>query len=306
MPQADPYTGLTSGFSLQLHQLLSAVQKAGGNVSIASGFRSRAEQQTLYNNAVTKYGTAQAANWAAPPGSSNHESGNAADVHGDEKTMQLLHTLAPQFGLAFPLGNEPWHVQPVGLAAHDNQGGPPAATALPNSAPPTTPTGDQANTPDARIGAVLSFLGGGSTMPNPTDTGMPGPSPSVPTTTAATDPNAPSTPVAHPPTSTPPTLSGDRAANEAIGKQVAQQYGWGSGASWDAVNKIVMSESGWDANAKNKSSSASGIAQNIRGFGPDYQQNNPQQQVTWLMNYIKGRYGSPEKAWDFHTKNGWY
>lgn len=147
---ADPYEGMQPGFASSLHQLTSAVEQAGGHVTLESGFRSHDQQQTLYNNAVTRYGKANAANWAAPPGESNHEKGLAGDLHGDSRSLSLAHHLAPQFGLSFPLANEAWHVQPVGLATHDNQGGPSAVTDNGN------------NSALARVSALINALSGGA------------------------------------------------------------------------------------------------------------------------------------------------
>jgi hypothetical protein len=91
-----------------------------------------------------------------------------------------------------------------------------------------------------------------------------------------------------------------------MGRMMATAYGWGMGAEWTALNNIVMAESGWSATVVNPGSTASGIAQNIAGFGPGYQSGNAPQQIAWLLKYIKSRYGTPEKAWAFHLANGWY
>ena len=97
-----------------------------------------------------------------------------------------------------------------------------------------------------------------------------------------------------------------RKANQALGRAMASSYGWGTGAEWTALNSIVMAESGWDADIKNPASSASGIAQNINGFGAGYQKGNAFQQIAWMLSYIKGRYGDPVAAWQFHLTNGYY
>lgn len=104
----------------------------------------------------------------------------------------------------------------------------------------------------------------------------------------------------------PAAAGGSNAQNQALGKQLAASYGWGSGAEWDALNWIAMDESGWNDTIVNKSSTASGIAQNINGWSPSYQKGNAAQQITWMLNYIKSRYGDPIKAKTFHLANGWY
>lgn len=99
---------------------------------------------------------------------------------------------------------------------------------------------------------------------------------------------------------------GTNAQNQALGKQMAAAYGWDTGAEWTALNNIVMSESGWSDTAANPTSNARGIAQNINGWSASYQEGNAQQQIAWLLSYIKGRYGDPIAAWGFHLANGWY
>ena len=99
---------------------------------------------------------------------------------------------------------------------------------------------------------------------------------------------------------------GSRAANQALGKQMAASYGWSDGEEWTALNNIVMAESGWDADAVNPTSDARGIAQNINGWSSNYQEGNAPQQIAWLLQYIQQRYGDPIKAWAFHLKMGWY
>jgi hypothetical protein len=99
---------------------------------------------------------------------------------------------------------------------------------------------------------------------------------------------------------------GTNAQNQALGKQMAAAYGWGSGAQWTALNNIVEAESGWNDKAANPTSDARGIAQNINGWSSSYQEGNARQQIAWLLSYIKGRYGNPVAAWEFHLANGWY
>lgn len=104
-----PYDGMQAGFSTKLQQLIKA---SGGKIYVVSGYRSPERQQQLFNAAVKKYGSAAAARkWVAPPGKSNHNHGVAADLGGD---LKLAHKLAAQFGLRFPMGHEPWHIEPVG------------------------------------------------------------------------------------------------------------------------------------------------------------------------------------------------
>jgi hypothetical protein len=97
-----------------------------------------------------------------------------------------------------------------------------------------------------------------------------------------------------------------RAQNQALGQSMAASYGWSSGAEWTALNNVVMRESGWDDQAANPTSDARGIAQNINGWSSGYQAGNAPQQISWLLSYIKGRYGDPIAAWQHEQSIGWY
>ena len=107
--------GLEEDFRRRLEALVAA---SGGKVTIRSGYRSVEEQQRLWDNAVKKYGSPEAARkWVAPPGKSNHNKGFAVDLGGD---LRLAAQLAPQFGLYFPMKHEPWHIEPVGSRTADS------------------------------------------------------------------------------------------------------------------------------------------------------------------------------------------
>ena len=105
---ADPLAGLDPAFAAKIKQLIAI---SGGRITIKSGYRSVERQTELWNAAVRKYGKNGARKWVAPPGKSNHNHGIAVDLGGD---LKLAHRLAPQLGLRFPMGHEPWHVEPVG------------------------------------------------------------------------------------------------------------------------------------------------------------------------------------------------
>lgn len=109
-------------------------------------------------------------------------------------------------------------------------------------------------------------------------------------------------------TSTGGTVSNtSNAQNKALGKLMAASYGWNTGEEWTALDNLVMSESGWsDTILNGQGSGAAGIAQKITGFDSSYQSGNAQQQIAWLLSYIKGRYGDPVTAWNFHLANNWY
>lgn len=98
--------GLQPEFRERLHALL---YEAGGALVLNSGFRSRAEQQRLYDGWVRRLPGYFPAN---KPGTSMHEKGLAADV--DDKGgryASLRRTLVEKYGFHCPIKNEPWHLE---------------------------------------------------------------------------------------------------------------------------------------------------------------------------------------------------
>ncbi|MFH9731879.1 C40 family peptidase [Streptomyces sp. NPDC017260] len=100
-------------------------------------------------------------------------------------------------------------------------------------------------------------------------------------------------------------------ANVKLGRKMASEYGW-TGSQWDALYKLWMGESGWRHWADNPTSDAYGIPQAMSNLhketATDAWRNSPQKQIAWGLKYIKGRYGTPSKAWSFwNSKNPhWY
>lgn len=86
--------------------------------------------------------------------------------------------------------------------------------------------------------------------------------------------------------------------------------GWGGSDQWSAFSNLVNRESGWNIHAVNESSGACGLPQalpcsKLASVGADYW-DNPATQLTWMMNYIAGRYGDPVSAWAHSQSTGWY
>jgi Transglycosylase SLT domain len=108
-----------------------------------------------------------------------------------------------------------------------------------------------------------------------------------------------------------PSGGGD---NRALGQQIATGYGWGSGAEWDALLALWEKESNWNNHADNPSSHAYGIPQALpytkmqKAGWPESAggQSDPQVQIRWGLDYIKGRYGRPSVAWSHEKVNNWY
>ena len=86
-------------------------------------------------------------------------------------------------------------------------------------------------------------------------------------------------------------------------------YGWADSEITPLIN-LWNRESGWNPNSHNKSTGAHGIPQalpasKMASEGSDYYTNG-NTQIRWGLGYIKGRYGSPSKAWSHFQSHGWY
>lgn len=110
----DSLTGFDPRLNDRLGQMFVAAPPEVREVlRISSGYRSPEKQAQLWQEALTKYGSPEAARkWVAPPGKSNHNHGTAADLKYLAPTaQQWAHANAANYGLAFPLSNEPWHIE---------------------------------------------------------------------------------------------------------------------------------------------------------------------------------------------------
>ena len=96
---------------------------------------------------------------------------------------------------------------------------------------------------------------------------------------------------------------------QALGKDMAAARGWGDD-QFACLLQLWNEESGWRVNAQNVYSGAYGIPQALPGskmasIGADWQ-TNPATQITWGLNYIAGRYGTPCGAYNHKSSAGWY
>lgn len=75
---------------------------------------------------------------------------------------------------------------------------------------------------------------------------------------------------------------------------------------WGYADFMVQKESGWNPNAVNRSSGACGLAQALpcSKLGPNW--NDPVVALNWMNNYVNGRYGGWEQAYNFWVANRWY
>ncbi|WGH89381.1 peptidoglycan DD-metalloendopeptidase family protein [Auritidibacter ignavus] len=88
-------------------------------------------------------------------------------------------------------------------------------------------------------------------------------------------------------------------------RDVAKRFGWHTGQQWSALSDLIQRESSWNPNAANPSSSARGLFQKMTSLhGPV--ESTAAGQANWGLNYIKGRYGSPVSALNFHKRHNHY
>jgi zinc D-Ala-D-Ala carboxypeptidase len=110
----DEYPGVTNLDPALLDALRTATTDAradGIGLDVNSGWRSRAHQEELLEEAVAQHGSrAEAARWVATPSTSPHVSGDAVDVGGADATTWLAEHGA-EYGLCQIYLNEPWHYE---------------------------------------------------------------------------------------------------------------------------------------------------------------------------------------------------
>jgi hypothetical protein len=100
----------------------------------------------------------------------------------------------------------------------------------------------------------------------------------------------------------------DPGTAQAIGRDMVLARGWGED-QYACLVSLFNRESGWNVYAANPSG-AYGIPQALPGSkmataGADWA-TNPATQITWGLNYIAGRYGTPCGAWGHSQSTGWY
>jgi zinc D-Ala-D-Ala carboxypeptidase len=130
-----------------LETMFAAAKAIGLNLMLASGYRSYAEQTSVYNNYVKASGVAQADTFSARPGRSEHQTGLAADIEPLSRNCEVeqcfnatpegqwLAANCYKFGFIIRYQKstqnltgyeyEPWHVRYVGaeLAGQIQQSG---------------------------------------------------------------------------------------------------------------------------------------------------------------------------------------
>nr|WP_250649172.1 MULTISPECIES: G5 domain-containing protein [unclassified Actinomyces] len=99
------------------------------------------------------------------------------------------------------------------------------------------------------------------------------------------------------------------ASAQAAAQAMMASHGWDD-AEFQCLVSLWQRESGWSYQAQNPSSGAYGIPQALPGskmatVAADWA-TNPVTQITWGLQYIEGRYGSPCSAWAHSNSVGWY
>jgi hypothetical protein len=176
-------------------------------------------------------------------------------------------------------------------------------------------------------GSILAYAGvKGFSLPQAVQYLVQGKSPAtLPQTAGISPPTASSASSAS--TGSGSVVAGGGSAQAAL-QQTAAQFGWGSGAQWQALQAIEVHEAGFSPTAKNPTSGALGLAQALghggagtagslgNEYGAQYGLTTAQAQAAnsgdapaqalWMCGYIKSRYGDPIKAWSFWQAHHWY
>lgn len=94
-----------------------------------------------------------------------------------------------------------------------------------------------------------------------------------------------------------------------VARQMMAEFGFAS-SEFGCLDQLWISESDWETDADNPTSSAYGIPQALTGgthddLPGDYM-TNPVSQIRWGLGYIRDSYGTPCSAWSFKQANNWY
>ena len=92
-----------------------------------------------------------------------------------------------------------------------------------------------------------------------------------------------------------------------IARALMPEYGFGED-QWSCLDSLYVSESGWQVDADNPTSTAYGIPQALTGLHdlPPGYMTSAEVQIRWGLEYIQSSYGTPCSAWAFKRENNWY
>ena len=124
----DAISGLDPRMRGATQAFLSAADaELGPGLQVYSAYRSPERQAELYEGALARYGSPEAARkWVAPPGRSQHNRGRAVDLkfggvrldQAEPRVRDWVRSNAPRFGLAVPMDWEPWQVELAGARSN--------------------------------------------------------------------------------------------------------------------------------------------------------------------------------------------
>ncbi|MAO79191.1 lytic transglycosylase domain-containing protein [uncultured Nocardioides sp.] len=92
-----------------------------------------------------------------------------------------------------------------------------------------------------------------------------------------------------------------------VARSLLGEYGFADD-QFGCLDALWVSESDWEVDADNPTSSAYGIPQALtetHDLPADYM-TNAETQIRWGLGYIADSYGSPCSAWSFKQANNWY
>jgi LAS superfamily LD-carboxypeptidase LdcB len=102
---------LDSALADALSRAATGAAHDGVVLHITSGWRSPQHQDQLFQEAISKYGSAaEAARWVATPETSPHVSGDAVDL-GPSGAAAWVSEHGAAYGLCQIYANEPWHYE---------------------------------------------------------------------------------------------------------------------------------------------------------------------------------------------------
>ncbi|MFJ8893517.1 hypothetical protein ACIRCZ_02920 [Leifsonia sp. NPDC102414] len=96
---------------------------------------------------------------------------------------------------------------------------------------------------------------------------------------------------------------------KSVARSQLAQHGWGDD-QFSCLSNLWQKESGWNYQAYNAGSGATGIPQALPGnkmasAGSDWQ-SNAATQIAWGLDYISRSYGTPCSAWSHSQSVNWY
>lgn len=99
------------------------------------------------------------------------------------------------------------------------------------------------------------------------------------------------------------------AGAQTVARSLLAEHGWGDD-QFSCLSNLWQKESGWNYQAYNAGSGATGIPQALPGskmatFGSDWQ-TNAATQIKWGLDYISRSYGTPCSAWSHSQSVNWY